>query len=63
MKQISMQIDDETQKQIKELALLWGLPDQKYNTQVVLRCVERVWMLENGYKKYTKDENGNKVYS
>lgn len=48
MKQIGINLDDETIRQIRELALLWGLPDIRHNTDVVRRCVERVWMAEIG---------------
>lgn len=43
MIQISIQLDDETARQMKELAERWGLPEQRYNTAVVARCVERVY--------------------
>jgi hypothetical protein len=43
MKQISIQITDETARQIAELASRWGLPPERHNTPVVERCVERVY--------------------
>lgn len=46
MKHISISMDDETIKQMKELAQKWGLPDTRHNTAVVSRCVERIWLQE-----------------
>lgn len=43
MKQIGINLDDETIKQMQELAERWGLPDVRHNTAVISRCVERVW--------------------
>ena len=48
MKHISINMDDETIRQMKELAEKWGLPNERYNTAVVSRCVERVWSQEIG---------------
>lgn len=42
MKQTSVRLDDETFRQIAELAELWGLPEVRHLSQVVTRCVERV---------------------
>ena len=46
MKAISMQIDDETARQITALAERWGLPPVRNNTAVVSRCIERVFLQE-----------------
>ena len=43
MKQISIQISEEAARQIAALARLWGLPEQRHNTPVIERCVERVY--------------------
>lgn len=43
MKHISIMLDDETVAQIRDLAEQWGLPAIRHNTDVVRRCVERVW--------------------
>lgn len=48
MKQISIQLDDETTEQMKQLAAKWGLAEQRHNTAVVTRAVQLVWMLEIG---------------
>lgn len=56
MKQISITPDDETIEQIRQLAELWGMPEQRHNTAVIQRCVERVWMLELGGKKMEEAE-------
>lgn len=44
----SVGFDDETTRQMKELAELWGLPTVRHNTPVISRCVERVWQQEIG---------------
>ena len=41
MKQISIQLDAETIRQIADLARWWGLPPVKHNTPVISRAVER----------------------
>lgn len=46
MKQISISMDDETIKQMRELAEKWGLPETRHNTAVISRCVERIWVQE-----------------
>ena len=48
MKAIGIHLDEETVRQMKELAQLWGLPKVRHNTAVFQRCVERVWMQEIG---------------
>lgn len=56
MKQISISLDDETIKQMQDLALLWGLPEVRHNTPVISRCVERVWMTVIGAKQGLYDD-------
>lgn len=51
MKNIGISLDDETIKQMQDLAALWGLPEIRHNTPVISRCVERVWMQEIGAKQ------------
>lgn len=55
MKQISIWVDDETIKQMQDLAELWGLPEVRHNTPVISRCVERVWTLQIGVNLAEKD--------
>ncbi|MBK8990170.1 MAG: hypothetical protein IPM39_29585, partial [Chloroflexi bacterium] len=45
MKQIGINLDEETIKQMRELAELWGLPEVRHNTPVISRCVERIWLM------------------
>jgi glycine/serine hydroxymethyltransferase len=52
MKQISMQITDETARQMADLAVHWGLPRVRHNTAVVERAVALAFMLEVGYERY-----------
>lgn len=54
MKQISIQITDETARQIERLAKRWGLPNERHNTPVIERAVATIFMLEIGYDEYTK---------
>lgn len=42
-KQISFYTDDYERKMIKYLALAWGYSDQRYNSDVILRCVDLVY--------------------
>lgn len=53
MKQISIQITEETARQIARLAKLWGLPSERHNTPVIERAIATVFMLEIGYHEYT----------
>lgn len=54
MKQISIQITDETARQIAALAAQWGLPPQRHNTPVIERAINTIFMLEVGYEEYSK---------
>jgi predicted transcriptional regulator len=54
MKQISIQITDETARQIAALAKQWGLPSQRHNTAVIERAIATLFMLEIGCEEYTK---------
>ncbi len=54
MKQISIQITDETARQIAALAEQWGLPVQRHNTPVIERAIATLFMLEIGYEEYSK---------
>lgn len=52
MKQISIQITNETARQIAALAAQWGLAPERHNTAVIERAVATVFMLEIGYDLY-----------
>jgi len=52
MKQISIQITDETARQMSVLAKKWGLPPTRHNTPVLERCVATVFMFEIGAEEY-----------
>lgn len=52
MKQISIQITDETARQIAQLAEQWGYPRQRHNTAVIERAVNTIFMLEIGCDEY-----------
>lgn len=52
MPQISVQITDETARQIADLAQHWGLPRIRHNTAVIERTVALAYMLEIGYDVY-----------
>jgi hypothetical protein len=54
MKQISIQITDETARQIARLAKRWGLPQERHNTPVIERAIATIFMLEVGYDEYTR---------
>ena len=54
MKQISIQITDETARQIQRLAECWGLPEVRHNTAVIERAVATIFMLEIGCEEYNK---------
>lgn len=54
MKQISIQITDETARQMAQLATRWGLPTERHNTAVIERTIATVFMLEVGYSEYQK---------
>ena len=52
MKQISIQIADETARQISLLAKYWGYPAQRHNTAVIERAINTIYMLEYGTEEY-----------
>jgi hypothetical protein len=52
MKQISIQITDETARQMARLARRWGLPPERHNTPVIERAIAAIFMLEIGYDEY-----------
>jgi hypothetical protein len=52
MKQISIQITDETARQMALLARRWGLPRERHNTPVIERAIATMFMLEIGYDEY-----------
>jgi len=52
MKQISIQIADETARQIAWLAEYWGYAPQRHNTAVIERTINTIYMLEVGYEEY-----------
>ena len=54
MKQISIQIADETARQIALLAQYWGYPEQRHNTAVIERAINTIYMLEYGTEEYKR---------
>lgn len=54
MKQISIQITDETARQMAALAKRWGLPQTRHNTPVIERAIATVFMFEIGTEQYKK---------
>jgi len=54
MKQISIQITDETARQMARLAKRWGLPPERHNTPVIERAVATLFLLEIGYEEYNQ---------
>lgn len=54
MKQISIQITDETARQMSALAKRWGLPLTRHNTPVIERAIATVFMFEIGTDQYRK---------
>ena len=52
MKQISIQITDETARQMAKLAQHWGLPQQRHNTAVLERAIATIFMFEIGCERY-----------
>ena len=54
-KQMSIQLDNETQDEINFLASRWGLQETRNTTAVISRAVERMYMLERLAEKYGGD--------
>jgi hypothetical protein len=54
-------LDEETTRQMSELAELWGLPEVRHNTPVISRCVERVYFQEFGLKQEEGEESKNSL--
>ena len=52
MKQISIQITNETARQMAALAKRWGLPPTRHNTPVIERSIATVFMFEIGTDQY-----------
>ena len=44
-------LSDRTAKQMLDLALLWGESKERFNTPVITRCVELVWLSQFGDKE------------
>ena len=53
MKQISIQVTDETARQMEKLARRWGLSPTRHNTAVIERAVATIFILEIGYEEYS----------
>ena len=47
MNQTTIQLDDETKRQMAKLAERWGLPTVRHITQVISRAVEQAIMIES----------------
>lgn len=54
MNPLSIQLDEEARRMAKVLAEKWGLPEQRFISRVLLRCLERVFVQEMG----TEANNG-----
>lgn len=54
-KQISVYVTDETARQIAELARLWGLPDQRHNTPIIEKSIERIYQQEVEMRSKAQD--------
>ena len=48
MNPLSIQLDEEARRMAKVLAEKWGLPEQRFISRVLLRCLERVYVQEVG---------------
>jgi hypothetical protein len=48
MNPLSIQLDEEARRMAKVLAEKWGLPEQRFISRVLLRCLERVFVQEVG---------------
>lgn len=48
MNPLSIQLDEEARRMAKVLAEKWGLPEQRFISRVLLRCLERVYVQEIG---------------
>ena len=53
-RQISIEVTDETGRQIDALAAYWGLPSTRYNTPVIERAVTTVYMYTTGSDVYRR---------
>lgn len=47
MIQISIQLDEETRRQMQQLAAWWGLPEIRHSTPVISRAVDLVMVIES----------------
>jgi predicted transcriptional regulator len=56
MNQISIQLDDETKRQMSQLAAWWGLPDVRHNTPVISRAVEQMLMIESARRNLSDSD-------
>ena len=45
-KQSSINLSDESRRQIQQLAEMWGMPSQRYSTPVIVASVERAYAVE-----------------
>jgi len=55
-KQTPIQINDETRREINELATLWGYPSVRNTTPVVVRAVTQARMIESARRTMTESQ-------
>ena len=57
MKQHPTQLDKEEARMLEALAKKWGLPEQRYTSRAIARCIERVYQQEINGAVVEEDNN------
>lgn len=56
MKQTTIQLDDETIRQMKKLSEWWGLPPIRHLTPVISRAVEQALLIESARRSLSDSD-------
>jgi predicted transcriptional regulator len=56
MIQTTIQLDDETRRQIQQLATWWGLPETRHLTPVISRAIDQVMIIESARRSLPDSE-------
>lgn len=56
MNQTTIQLDEETKKQMAQLAEWWGLPTIRHLTPVISRAIEQSLMIESARRSLSDSE-------
>lgn len=56
MNQTTIQLDDETKRQMSQLAAWWGLPDVRHMSPVISRAIDQMIVIESARRSLPDSE-------